>query len=182
MAYYGRLREGTWSTPSVAAKAVVGRAMPPGEIEVTVLDPDRLQFRAKVEEKDLHLLTVGLAGRVEPTGFPETDVPVTLGPFVPVPREGAFDAIFAATAREGGPKLLPGMTGAVRCVVAKRPEALTLPSTAVFRDDDGSRHVFRVTADGKPEKRGVKVGGSFGGRTEIVEGVAAGDRVRASKP
>ncbi|MCE9629924.1 MAG: hypothetical protein K8S94_04285 [Planctomycetia bacterium] len=182
MAYYGRLREGTWSTASVAAKAVVGHATPPGEIEFTVLDPDRLQFRAKVEEKDLHLLAVGLAGRVEPTGFPNTDVPVTLGPFVPVPREGSFDAMFAVAAKEGGPKLLPGMTGAVRCMVAKRPEALTLPSAAVFRDDDGSRHVFRVGADGKPEKRIVKVGGTVGGRTEIVEGVGAGDRVRTSKP
>ena len=182
MAYYGRLSEGAWSTASVVAKAVVGRAVPPGEIEFTVLDPDRLHFRAKVEEKDLHLLAVGLAGRVEPTGFPDTDVPVTLRPFVPVPREGSFDAMFAVAAKEGGPKLLPGMTGAVRCVVVKRPEALTLPSIAVFRDDDGSRHVFRCDADGKPEKQIVKIGGTVGGRTEIVEGVGVGDRVRTSKP
>jgi HlyD family secretion protein len=182
MVYFGRFREGAWSTAAVAAKAVVGQPVQPGELDFTILDPDRLQFRAKIEEKDLHLLTTGLAGLAEPTGYPDTDVPVTLGPFVPVPRDGSFEAIFAVSPREGGPKLLPGMSGQARCVVAKRPEAVTVPSGAVFRDDDGTRHVFVVPADGKPVKRPVKVGLSAGGRTEILEGVAVGDRVRTSKP
>lgn len=182
MVYLGRLRDGTWTTGAVAAKAVVGQPAPPTELDFTVFDPDRLQFRARIEEKDLHLIGAGLAGRVEPTGYPEADVPVTLAPLVPVPREGAIDAVFAVAAKEGMPKLLPGMSGGVRCVVAKRPEALTVPSAAVFRDDDGSRHVFLVAADGKAVKRGVKAGLTAGGRTEILEGVAAGDRVRTSKP
>jgi hypothetical protein len=42
--------------------------------------------------------------------------------------------------------------------------------------------VFLVAADGKAVKRGVKAGLTSGGRTEILEGVAAGDRVRTSKP
>lgn len=182
MVYLGRLRDGAWTTNAVAAKAVAGQPAPPAELDFTVFDPDRMQFHARVEEKDLHLIGAGLVGRVEPTGYPEADVPVTLVPFVPVPREGAFDAVFAVAAKEGMPKLLPGMTGAVRCVVAKRAEALTVPSAAVFRDDDGSRHVFLVAADGTAEKRGVKAGLTSGGRTEILEGVAAGDRVRTSKP
>ena len=182
MVYYGRFREGTWSTAAVAAKAVVGQPTPPGELDFTVLDPARLQFRAKLEEKDLHLLATGLAGRVEPIGYPDADVPVTLGPFLPVPRDAGFEGVFAVAAPEGGPKLLPGMTGSVRCVVAKRPEAVTVPSGCVFRDDDGSRHVFMVGADGKPMKKPVKAGLSSGGRTEILEGLAAGDRVRTSKP
>jgi HlyD family secretion protein len=180
--YHGRFRDGSWGTAAVAAKAVVGQPVQPGELDFTILDPDRLQFRAKVEEKDLHLLATGLAGLVEPTGYPDASVPVTLGPFVPVPKDGAFEAIFAVGGREGGPKLWPGMTGAVRCVVAKRPEAITVPSGAVFRDDDGSRHVFVVPADGKPVKKPVKAGLSSGGRTEILDGLAAGDRVRTTKP
>jgi len=182
MVYHGRFRDGTWNTASVAAKAVVGQPVQPTELDFTILDPDRLQFRAKIEEKDLHLLTTGLAGRVEPTGYPEADVAVTLGPFLPVPRDGTFEAVFAVAAKEGGPKLLPGMTGTARCTVAKRAEALTLPSGAVFRDDDGGRHVFVNAADGKPVKKPVKTGLTSGGRVEIVEGLAAGDRVRTAKP
>jgi multidrug efflux pump subunit AcrA (membrane-fusion protein) len=180
--YYGRFRDGAWSTAAVAAKAVVGQPLLPVELDFTVLDPARLQFRAKVEEKDLHLLATGLAGRIEPTGYPDADVPATLGPFLPVPRDATFEGVFAVAAREGGPKLLPGMTGSVRCVVAKRPEAVTVPSGCVFRDDDGSRYVFAIGGDGKPAKRPVKAGLASGGRTEILEGLAAGDRVRTSKP
>ncbi len=182
MVYYGRFREGTWSTAAVVAKVIVGQPALPAELDFTVLDPARLQFRAKIEEKDLHLLATGLAGRIEPTGYPEADVPATLGPFLPVPRDAAFEGVFAVAAREGGPKLLPGMTGAVRCVVAKRPEAVTVPSGCVFRDDDGSRYVFAIDGDGKPAKKPVKAGLASGGRTEILEGLAAGDRVRTSKP
>ena len=182
MVYLGRFRDGSWSTATVAAKAVVGQPVQPVELDFTILDPDRLQFRAKVEEKDLHLLSAGLAGRVEPTGYPDAEAPVTLAPFVPVPREGVFEALFAVAPRAGGPMLLPGMTGTSRCVVAKRPEAVTVPAGSVFRDDDGSRHVYLVAADGKPVKKPVKAGLTAGGRTEILDGVAAGDRVRTTKP
>ncbi|MFM7244413.1 MAG: hypothetical protein ACKO40_09620 [Planctomycetaceae bacterium] len=182
MVYLGRFRDGSWSTGAVAAKAVVGQPVQPVELDFTILDPERLQFRAKVEEKDLHLLSAGLAGRVEPTGYPDADVAVTLAPFVAAPRDGAFEAMFAVAPRAGGPALLPGMTGTARCVVAKRPEAVTVPAGSVFRDDDGSRHVYLVAADGKPVKKAVKVGLTAGGRTEILDGVAAGDRVRTTKP
>jgi HlyD family secretion protein len=182
MVYLGRFRDGSWSTAAVAAKAVVGQPVQPVELDFTILDPDRLQFRAKVEEKDLHLLSAGLAGRVEPTGYPDAEVAVTLAPFVAVPREGAFEALFTVAPRAGGPALLPGMTGTARCVVAKRPEAVTVPAGSVFRDEDGSRHVYLVAADGKPVKKPVKVGLTAGGRTEILDGVAAGDRLRTTKP
>ncbi|MFM7206761.1 MAG: hypothetical protein ACKO4T_08840 [Planctomycetaceae bacterium] len=182
MVYHGRFRDGAWGTAAVAAKAVVGQPALPAELDFTILDPDRLQFRAKIEEKDLHQLTTGLAGRVECTGYPDVDVPVTLGPFVPVPRDGAFEAMFAAAPREGGPKLLPGMTGTMRCVVAKRPDAVTVPSGCVFRDEDGGRHVFVIGADGTPVKKAVKTGLVAAGRTEILEGLSAGDRVRTTKP
>jgi len=182
LVYHGRFRDGVWSTAAVTAKAVVGQPVQPAELDFTVLDPDRLQFRAKLEEQDLHLLTAGLAGRVEPTGYPDAVVPVTLGPFMPVPRDGVFEGLFAVALKEGGPKLLPGMTGTARCVVAKRPEAITVPSGCVFRDEDGNRHVYLVAGDGKPVKRPVKTGLAAGGRTEILEGLAAGDRVRTTKP
>lgn len=182
MVYHGRFRDGSWNTTTVAAKAIVGQPVQPAELDFTILDPDRLQFRAKVDEKDLHLLVPGLTGTLEPTGYPDAAVPVTLGPFVPAPKDGTFEGLFAATVRDGGVMLLPGMTGTIRCVVARRPEAITVPSQAVFRDDDGSRHVLLVAADGKPTRRPVKVGLSSGGRTEIVEGLAVGDRIRTSKP
>ena len=55
------------------------------------------------------------------------------------------------------------------------------PSSAVFEDeaDDGTiTHVVYLPAkDGKPEKRTVKIGKSAGGKTEILDGLHAGDEV-----
>jgi len=178
--YYGRLHDGAWSTGAVAAKAAVGQDVPPGELVFTVVDPSRVGFDATVDEKDLHLVAPGLAGRVEAVGFPDVEVPATLESFAPVPKNGRYAARFAVVPPPGGPGYLPGMHGAARCQVYARPDAVTLPATAVFRDDDGSRVVY---LPGEPVvKRAVKVGRTASGRTEIIDGVAAGEAVLAKRP
>lgn len=183
LAYMGRLHEGAWSTGLVAAKAIPGAAVPPGDMVFTIVDPERVAFHAKVDEKDLHLLAPGLAGRVEPTGRPDDEVGITVDSITPVPRDGKFDVRFSVTVPPGGTKPLPGMTGSARCIVHARPDAVTLPSSAVFRDDDGRRIVWVPGADGAPAaKRPVRTGRAGNGRTEILEGVAAGEKVLAAKP
>ena len=151
-------------------------------IEFTVVDPDRVKFRAKLEEKDLHLVAAGVTGRVEPAGYPDTEVPVVMEPFVAVPKEGRFEPVFAATPEAAGPRIVPGMTGTARCIVYTKPDAITVPAAALFREPDGSRVAYVVDADGKDAKRGVKVGRASGERIEILSGLTAGDRVRTKKP
>ena len=62
----------------------------------------------------------------------------------------------------------------------------TVPSSAVSEDeaDDGTViHVVYLPAkEGKPVKRTVKIGKSSGGKTEILDGLHAGDEVLTSKP
>ena len=140
-------------------------------------------FHARIDEKDLHLLAPGLAGRVEPTGRPDDEVAVTLDSVATVPRDGKIDARFAVAVPPGAPRPLPAMTGTAKLRVHARPDAITLPATAVFRDDDGRRVVWIPGADGAaPAKRVVKTGRTSGGRTEILDGVAAGETVLASRP
>ena len=183
LAYMGRLHEGAWTTGLVSAKAIVGQAVPPGDMVFTIVDPDRVAFHAKVDEKDFHLLAPGLAGRVEPTGRPEEEVAIAVDAVAPVPRDGKFDVRFAVTVPPGGTKPLPGMTGSARCTVHARPDAVTLPASAVFRDDDGKRIVWIPGAEGAAAaKRVVRTGRSGNGRVEILEGVAAGEKVLAARP
>jgi len=181
--YYGRLQEGVWTTAAVAAKAIVGQAVPLGDLAFTVVGAGPVRFRARVEEKDLHLITPGLAGRITPAGYPDAPAQATLEPgFAPVPKDGKYDALFGVKPTEGSPALAAGMTGTARFVVRSRADAITLPETAVFRDGDGTRVVYLEREGAAPEKRKVKVGLSSGGRIEILEGLAAGDRVRTTKP
>ena len=183
LVYMGRLHDGAWSTAAVAAKAAVGQSVPAPDMVFTVVDPERVVFLARIDEKDLHLLAPGLAGRVEPTGRPDDEVAVTLDSVATVPRDGKIDARFAVAVPPGAPRPLPAMTGTAKLRVHARPDAITLPATAVFRDDDGRRVVWIPGADGAaPAKRVVKTGRTSGGRTEILDGVAAGETVLASRP
>ena len=181
--YHGRLVDGNWTTAAVSAKAVVGQAVPPGDLAFTVVVPGAVRFRARVEEKDLHLVGLGLTGRVTPAGYPDVQAAATLVPgFAFVPKDGKYDAVFAVTPPAAGAAVVAGMTGTARFVVRSRPDAITLPEAVVFRAADGGRVVY-VDRDGaEPEKRTVRVGLTSGGRTEILEGLAAGDRVRTTKP
>jgi multidrug efflux pump subunit AcrA (membrane-fusion protein) len=181
--YYGKQHDGAWTTAAVAAKAAVGQGVPVGDLVFTVVDPERVAFRVKVDEKDLHLLSPGLKGRVELSGFPDTEGAIVLESVSPVPRDGKVDARFTVSGPAVGVKPVPGMTGSARCQVYSRPDALTLPSSAIFRDEDGRKIVWLPGKDGvAPEKRVVKTGRASGGKTEILEGIAAGDVVRSSRP
>jgi HlyD family secretion protein len=181
--YHGRLQDGAWTPAGMATKTIVGLAVPLGDLVFTVVGAGPLRFRARVEEKDLHLMAPGLAGRVTPAGYPEAQAPTTLEPgFAPVPKDGKYDAAFAVTLPAVGPAIAAGMTGTARFVVRSRPDAITLPEATVFREADGTRVVYVEREGAAPEKRVVKAGLTSGGRTEILEGLAAGDRVRTSKP
>jgi len=181
--YYGRLQDGAWTTGAVAAKAIVGQAVPLGDLAFTIVGAGPLRFRARVEEKDLHLIAPGLSGRVTPAGYPDAPAAATLEPgFTPVPKDGKYDAAFAVQPAAGGPPPAAGMTGTARFVVRSRADAITLPESAVFRDGDGTRIVYLDREGAAPEKRKVRTGLSSVGRVEILEGLAAGDRVRATKP
>jgi multidrug efflux pump subunit AcrA (membrane-fusion protein) len=181
--YYGKQHDGAWTTAAVAAKVAVGQGVPVGDLVFTVVDPERVAFRVKVDEKDLHLLSPGLKGRVELSGFPDTEGAIVLESVSPVPRDGKVDARFTVSGPAVGVKPVPGMTGSARCQVYSRPDALTLPSSAIFRDEDGRKIVWLPGKDGAaPEKRVVKTGRASGGKTEILEGIVAGDVVRSSQP
>jgi membrane fusion protein (multidrug efflux system) len=56
---------------------------------------------------------------------------------------------------------------------------LVVPQTAILRDENGSS-VFIVSSDGgrtRAARRAVTLGPSYGGRTVITSGLAAGDFV-----
>lgn len=75
--------------------------------------------------------------------------------------------------------LWPGLSVSTRLLVSTLNDALVVPDDAVQRGRDGL-YAYAVDADNKAEMRKLKVGQSFGGRTVIEQGLAAGDRVVVS--
>ena len=75
--------------------------------------------------------------------------------------------------------LKPNMYASVRLVTPGRTDVLAVPEAAVIRTGRSDR-VVKALGDGRFAPAPVKVGQTVGERTEILEGLAAGDRVVVS--
>ncbi len=74
-------------------------------------------------------------------------------------------------------ELLPGMYVRAVLETARVEQALVLPQQALQRDARGGASVLLVGADGKVQRRAVKVGRALGGGWLVSEGLQAGERV-----
>jgi len=75
-----------------------------------------------------------------------------------------------------GGTLLPGLYVRVRLEQATARDAISLPQQAVTRSAQGDS-VQVVAADGKIEKRTVKIGGQQNGKWVVLDGLKAGEQV-----
>jgi HlyD family secretion protein len=183
--YYGKCVRGQWTTAAaVGPKLQDGGILAPGEVLMTVVSARPAFVRATVEEKDLHALHPEMRGKAVPAGYPDLKLPARLVRISTVPQTaGMFDARVDVDLDDQAEVLTPGMAVSVKLVAFRKDDALTVPSTAVFSDDDDeTRYVYRPAPDGKPEKRPVKVGKTGGGKTEIIEGLKEGDEILTAKP
>ncbi|MGH9711988.1 MAG: efflux RND transporter periplasmic adaptor subunit [Candidatus Acidiferrales bacterium] len=57
------------------------------------------------------------------------------------------------------------------------PNAIAVPDAAVLRDDQNQPFVYVVTGSNQFGRRGVEIGQSQGGRTQILKGLSAGEKV-----
>ena len=160
-----------------------GMYLQPGVRAMTITDLSSVWVIADVFEKDIGRLSAGM--RAEAT-------------FEPLPNaafEGAVDYIYP----ELDPKtrtlsvrlrfdnsagtLRPNMYGRIRLTDATARDAVTVPSEAVIRTGRAERVILR-TGEGTFRPRlvttGLRDGFGAGGRTEIVQGLAAGEEVVAS--
>jgi multidrug efflux pump subunit AcrA (membrane-fusion protein) len=177
--YHGKCVNGVWNSATVTPKLQRGGSLSADEVFMTVVTARPMVVDANVDEKDLHWLKSGARGTAVPAGFPDLRLPVELAHLSAVPQSaGSFAAVFKVDAAKVPAAVVPGMACAVKVVAYRNDGALTLPSSAVFCDDDEEHHVYRPGGDKVP----VQVGKTSGDRTEILGGIKEGDEVLASRP
>ena len=99
----------------------------------------------------------------------------------PVPLvTGGFEAKLSVEG-DATTRWMPGMNCKVSLGGGQKTDVLLAPKEAVFADGD-QKVVYVQKGEGKPEKRPVKAGDSDDRMTEILSGVAAGDKVLLKKP
>jgi multidrug efflux pump subunit AcrA (membrane-fusion protein) len=190
LVYYGRNEHGNWpGAVAVASKLRKRGVILPDEVFITVVAPRPIFVRASVDEKELQHLAgrAELKGHATPTAAPVPSLPARLTSLTSVPREsGKFDVLADVELGPSAALIKPGMACTLKFTTYRAADALSVPSSAVSEDeaDDGTmtQVVFLSSKEGKPEKRIVKVGKSSGNKTEILDGLHAGDEVLTTKP
>jgi multidrug resistance efflux pump len=149
---------------------------------VTIVDLDRLQVDAYVDEVDIGKVQVGQSAGFTVDAFPARDFHGRVAAIYPSAtiQDNVVKYVVAVDiASDYGGLLRPEMTASVRIHLEAR-SALAVPGRAIRRED--GRSVVWVLRDGRAEPRPVRLGWRDGSWAEIVDGLAEGDRVLLDPP
>ena len=142
---------------------------------VDVVDITRVRLVVNVIEKDLKQIGVGNSARVEVDAFPGESFEGRIARISPVLDPATRTASIEIEIPNGQFRLKPGMYARVGIVTDSHPNALVVPTNALV-DVNGTRGVY-LSVNNVAAFRPVKTGIEGAMRTEILDGVADGDRV-----
>ncbi len=142
---------------------------------VDVVDIQRVRLIANIIEKDLKQVGVGAMARVEVDAFPGESFMGRIARVSPVLDPQTRTAPLEVEITNDQYRLKPGMYARVGIITESHPEALVVPTKAVV-DVNGTRGVY-LAINSVAQFHPVKVGIEGNDRTEILDGVAEGDRV-----
>ncbi len=183
--YYGKFTRGQWSNAASIEQIMANGSLPLNQVIMTIVQPKPLNIRATIEEKDRGRVKVGQKGKVTVTAFPNEKLAATMQKIDPVPSiGGGYEADLTFDEALTNNALMPTMSVSVKLNVYRKENALTLPSSAIFTEEDDEDHayVWFYQEGSKPTKRTVKVGDKSGNKTEILSGLSEGDLVLQTKP
>jgi HlyD family secretion protein len=164
---------GEYSTPSPP-----GVPTPPA---IDLIDDSCLYVKAPMDEVDAPKIAAGQAVRITLDALPGKQLPGKVrrvAPYVSAVEKQArtVDIEVDFDSQEAG-KLLVGYSADVEIILAGREQVLRIPTAAI---QEGGRVLFYNADSGKLEERQIKAGLSNWEYTEVLEGLAAGDRIATS--
>jgi HlyD family secretion protein len=164
---------GEYSTPSPP-----GVPTPPA---IDLIDDTCLYVRAPMDEVDAPKISAGQTVRISFDALPKQSFPGTVkrvAPYVSAVEKQARTVDIEATldAEKSPPRLLVGYSADVEVVLAVRESVVRVPTSAL---QEGAR-VLIAEPDGTLQERRVKTGLANWEFTEVLEGLAAGDKVVTS--
>jgi RND family efflux transporter MFP subunit len=154
---------------------------------VTVADMSSLEVEADVSEANIHKVAVGQVCEIVLDAYPDRTYSGFVKKIVPTADRARATVLTRVAFSDIDDRVLPEMSARVNFFSAgMRTEApefrnvMAVSSEAITRRDE-KQVVFRVKGQ-QVEMIAVEVGRVLAGRTEILGGLAAGDRVVLSPP
>jgi HlyD family secretion protein len=129
-----------------------------------------------VDEKNLNYIKLGQAARATADAFVDRPFSATLTYIAPAvdPQRGTVDLKLRVD--NAVDFLRPDMTVSVEIITAQEPHAVKLPSDAVRRDVSGTPYAL-ISREGRATRVNLTTGLRGIGTTQIIKGLAPGDRV-----
>ena len=164
---------------------VTDRPLYPGEMAsagtplLTVMDISEVTARAHIAQASAASLKAGDNATVTASGI---DAPFSgkVSLVSPALDPGSTTVEVWVQVKNPNGKLKPGTTVAVSMIARSVPDALSVPVASLLTAQDGTTSVMVAGSDGRAHQRPVKTGIREADRVQIIEGVAAGERVVAS--
>jgi RND family efflux transporter MFP subunit len=159
----------------------------PGVAIAELPDATSLKISARVEEAERGQLKAGQSVSVRVDALPDRSFEGHLEAISPTasmdfnagwpfPRDFSVDVSLA----ESDPRLTPGMGATVRVAVAKIPDGIVIPVTAMFRK--AGRTVTYVRRGSKFEETQVEVARQSGSEVLIAKGLKPGEQLALKDP
>jgi RND family efflux transporter MFP subunit len=148
-------------------------AMPGGEALFRLSKDGETELRGQVAEQDLPLLQVGQTVNVKLTGTTKIyqgKIRLLGAVIDPATRLGTVKVALTPDTN-----LRPGAFARAEVTVSNA-ERSVVPQTAVLNDDKGS-YVLVVNAQGKVERRAIRVSGMVAGGVTVAEGLGPKDQI-----
>lgn len=144
---------------------------------VTLIDLDRLEVAAYVDEVDVGRIAVGSPAVFTVDAFPDVEFKGSVTAVYPraVVQSNVVNYITTVRIENSEGRLKPDMTANVVIELAARANVVAVPDRALKRE--GGKTVVAVVGPQGRETRPVRVGLRGGGLTEIVSGLAEGERI-----
>lgn len=164
-----------------APPAVSGQMVADLDTIAELVDPASIYVAAPVPISDIHLLHPGMAATVTSPLRPGVEFPARVAAIFPT-----FDTQSAAAPVRidfAGPQGIRETDAPVEASIAvsEVPDAIVIPSVALFQDAGVNRyHVFVAGDDGRAHRVDVTLGIRKGNRVQVIGGVKAGDQVITS--
>jgi membrane fusion protein (multidrug efflux system) len=142
---------------------------------LTLMDFSRVRVQIAVPEQEAAIVHKGCVVRVSPEGLPGRVFEAVVSRISYALDEATRTMLVEAELRNPQGELRPGMYASVEIVLARKLDALLVPSTAVLVEKTG--HSVFALQGGTARRVSVKTGVSDGMRTEILEGLRPDQQV-----
>lgn len=148
---------------------------------MTLGDIGQVFVRGKVDEADIGFVKLGMTARITAESFREQTFSGKVTQISPIGVEKDNVTTFEVEVSIDNPgqQLKANMTANAEVILEEKPDALVVPEAAISYDEKkaASVEVADPAADTGRRKVPVKVGIGNGTRTEVLEGLKAGDKV-----